>query len=92
MDDYNIEFILENYGEEALRKVEEYMLESNVNRLLIYAEPEYDTFEIIGGVLASHSMSIDYVLSLLDINMDSYAEEQHWDGWNYDALEIISVE
>lgn len=43
---------------------------------------------LIGEVVTNHSMSIDDILSLLDINMDDFAEQQGWDGWNYEALKM----
>lgn len=88
---YAREQILENYGVEALKKVEEYMKDSNaVTDLLVYAE--YDVFEIFGGILANHSLNVDDALYLLDVDMDAFAEEQGWDGWNYEALDLIDVE
>lgn len=89
MREYNKKEILENYGKEALEKVEQYMNNSNANMLLIYAE--CDNFEIIGGVTTNNSISIDDVIELLDINMEVYADEHHWDGWNYDALKLINI-
>lgn len=89
MKEYNEKEILENYGKEALEKVEQYMNHSNANMLLIYAED--DVFEIISGITTNHSMSIDNAIELLDIDMDIYADEHHWDGWNYDALNLINI-
>lgn len=90
MRDYAKEQILETYGAEALEKVEEYMKDSNASDLLVYAE--YNVFEILGGILTNHSMSVDDALDLLDIDMDAFAEEQGWDDWNYEALDFVDVE
>lgn len=90
MRDYAKEQILENYGADALEKVEEYMKDSHASDLLVYAE--YDVFEILGGILTNQSMSVDDALDLLGVDMDAFAEEQGWDGWNYEALDLIDVE
>lgn len=68
----------------ALRKIEESHFSGNA--LLVYADE--CTFEIIGGILTDGIM-VDEALDLLDIDMDDYAEERHWDGWDYDALDIV---
>ena len=44
--------------------------------------------EEIGHVMTNHSMSIEDVLAQLDINMDDYAREHGWDGWDYEALRL----
>jgi len=47
----------------------------------------YDGTEI-GHVMTNHSMSIEDVLAQLNINMDNYAREHGWDGWDYEALSL----
>lgn len=90
MREYSKEQILENYGEEALETISKYLEKHDVNTLLVYAD-EY-TFEIVGGILAGHSMTVDYALNLLDINMDEFSQSQGWDDWDFEALRLIDVE
>lgn len=87
MREYAKEQIIEQYGKEALEKIERADYTGNV--LLVYAD-DY-VFEIIGGVLTNHSMSVDDILDLLDIDMDEYAEENDWDGWDFGALKMLDV-
>ncbi len=90
MREYAKEQVLEMYGEKALEKTEAYLKDGNVvNMLLVYTDDS--VFEIIGGILTSHSMGVDDAVSLLDIDMDTWADEQGWDGWNYDALTLVDV-
>lgn len=90
MREYAKEQVLEMYGEKALEKTEAYLKDGNVvNMLLVYTDDS--VFEIIGGILTSHSMGADDAVSLLDIDMDTWAEEQGWDSWNYDALTLVDV-
>lgn len=88
MREYAREYILEKYGEDALAKVEQ--TEYNGNTLLVYADDA--VFEIIGGILTNHSMSVDDAIDLLDIDMDAWAAERGWDGWDWEALELLYVE
>lgn len=87
MREYAREQILENYGAEALAKIEQ--TEHSGNMLLVYADS--DVFEIIGGVLTNHSMSVDDALEVIDVDMDAWAEKQGWDGWDWDALALVDV-
>ncbi|HBI59773.1 MAG TPA: hypothetical protein DDY31_00940 [Lachnospiraceae bacterium] len=90
MREYAKEQVMEMYGEKALEKIEAYLKDDNaVNMLLVYAEG--GVFEIIGGILTSHSMSTDDAISLLDIDMDAWSDGQGWDGWNQDALTLVDV-
>ena len=43
----------------------------------------------LGSVVSNHFITIDYMLELLEIDMDVFAEKNGWDGWDYDALEIV---
>lgn len=87
MREYAREQILENYGEEALEKIGQ--TEHDGNLLLVYADG--DVFEIIGGILTNHSMSVDDALEVIDVDMDAWAEKQGWDGWDWDALALVDV-
>lgn len=88
MREYARKQILEDYGTEALAKIEQ--TEYNGNMLLVYADD--NVFEIIGGILTNHSMSVDDALDLLDVDMDAWAEAQGWEGWNWEALALLDVE
>lgn len=88
MREYAREQIMENYGAEALVKIENTKHEGNM--MLVYADGS--TFEIIGGILANHSMSVDDAIDLLGIDMDAWADGQGWEDWDYEALQLIDVE
>ena len=87
MREYAKEQIIEQYGKEALAKIEQADYTGNV--LLVYAD-DY-VFEVIGGVLTNHSMSVDDILDLLDIDMDEYAQENDWEDWDFGALKMLDV-
>ena len=41
---------------------------------------------VLGRILTNHALTIDEALDLLDIDMDKYAAEQGWEGWDYEQL------
>ena len=45
---------------------------------------------VLGRILTNpnHALTIDEALDLLDIDMDKYAAEQGWDGWDYEQLSL----
>ena len=43
---------------------------------------------LVTEVMTNHSMSIEDILALTDINMDDLAATQGWDAWNYNDLYI----
>ena len=43
---------------------------------------------LLTEVITNHSMSVDDALNLSGIDMDEWAEEQGWDNWNWEALEM----
>lgn len=88
MREYAREQIMEQYGAEALRKIEQ--AQHSGNFLLVYAD-DY-TFEIVGGNLTNHSISVDDALDLLGVDMDAWAAEQGFDGWDWEALHLVDVE
>lgn len=90
MRKYAKEKIIEEYGKENLKKIEEYLDGKGATEILIYRD-NY-TFEIIGRVFTNHSISIDEALELLDTDMDEWTKEKKWDSWDYDALELVDVE
>ncbi|RKI90412.1 hypothetical protein D7V94_13335 [Parablautia intestinalis] len=88
MREYAREQILEDYGAEVLEKIEQ--AEYDGNMLLVYSDD--NVFEIIGGILTNHSMSVDDALELLGVDMDAWAEGKGWEGWDWEALELLDVE
>lgn len=88
MREYAREQVLEQYGADALKKIDQ--TQHSGNMLLVYADD--NVFEIIGGILTNHSMSVDDALDLLDIDMNAWADEQGWDGWDWESLELVDVE
>lgn len=43
---------------------------------------------VMGRILTNHGLTIDEALNLLDIDMDKYAAEQGWEGWDYEQLSL----
>lgn len=41
---------------------------------------------LVNEIITNHSMSIDDALE--NVDMDAFADEQGWDGWDYEALEM----
>jgi hypothetical protein len=46
-----------------------------------------DKMILVVEVLTNHSMSIDDMLDFVDI--DAWAANQGFDGWDWDALELV---
>ncbi|MEK3728607.1 hypothetical protein [Lysinibacillus sp. FSL W8-0953] len=55
---------------------------------LVYVHSETDV-EVIAEIMTNHSISVEDALELSGINMDVYAEEQEWEGYDYNALKVI---
>lgn len=53
---------------------------------LVYAESGERI--VLGEVLTNHSMSIEDVIDLLEIDMEQFAYDRGWDDWNYEALKL----
>lgn len=53
-------------------------------KLLYYIDPNISV--CLGEILTNHSLSVDDILKLLDINMAMWAQKQGYDNWEYDAL------
>lgn len=43
---------------------------------------------VLGRILTNHGLTIDEALNLLDIDMDKYAAQQGWEGWDYEQLSL----
>lgn len=87
MREYAREQIMERYGAKALAKIEQ--TQHGGNMLLVYAD-DY-SFEIIGGILGGH-MDVDSAIDILGVDMDAWAAEQGFDGWDWEALHLVDVE
>jgi len=46
---------------------------------------------VIGHCFTNHSISVDDALRIADIDMDAYAEENGWDGWDWNCLDLRLV-
>lgn len=53
---------------------------------------ENEELELICSTLTNHSMSIEDMLELNEIDMDEYAKSQGWDDWNYESLYLTTDE
>lgn len=43
---------------------------------------------LLGEILTNHSVSIDDMLSILNIDMDKVAYENGWEDWEFDNLRM----
>jgi len=57
---------------------------------LIYVHDE-NNVEIIAKFSSDRGLTIDQALCLCGVNMDDYADEQGWDGYDYNSLEFRIV-
>ena len=46
--------------------------------------------EVLGTVDTNHGMTVWEALDLLGIDMDEYAADQGWDGWDADYLSMAA--
>lgn len=46
--------------------------------------------EVLGTVHTNHGMTVWEALELLRIDMDKFAAEQGWDGWDADYLSMAA--
>lgn len=58
--------------------------EEGIKMKLFYVDGEKKLF--VTEVLTNHSMSVDDMLEYVD--MDEWAAEQGFDGWDWEALEL----
>ncbi|MCM0627362.1 hypothetical protein M5J14_22965 [Lysinibacillus sp. OL1_EC] len=56
---------------------------------LVYVHSESDV-EVIAKIVSNHSISVEEAIELSGVNMDVYAEEQGWEGYDYNALKVIA--
>lgn len=43
---------------------------------------------LLGEVLTNHSISIEDMVNILDLNLDEWAQAQGWNDYDYEALRI----
>lgn len=43
---------------------------------------------LLGEVLTNHSMSIEDMIYILDLDLDEWAQAQGWEDWDYEALRL----
>lgn len=43
---------------------------------------------IIGNCTTNHSISVDDALRIAEIDMDKWADENGWDGWDWNCLDL----
>lgn len=43
----------------------------------------------LGEVYTNRSLTMEEALYALGIDMDDFADEHGWDGWDYDALNFV---
>jgi hypothetical protein len=43
---------------------------------------------VVGHCVTNHSISVDEALDIAGIDMDAYAEQNGWDGWDWGCLEL----
>lgn len=56
---------------------------------LRYVEDDFDV--TLGKVMTNHSMTIDEMLECLGIDMDKWAEDLGWDGYDFDCIIAIKI-
>lgn len=54
---------------------------------LVYVHSESDV-EVIAEITTNQSISVEDALELSGVNMDNYADEKGWDGYDYNALKV----
>ena len=58
-----------------------------INWEIIYRHDE-DNIEVIDEFGGNMSLTIDQALDLVGVDMDEYAAERAWDGYDWDSLNI----
>lgn len=43
----------------------------------------------LGEMLTNQSLTIDEAMEFMDIDMDKVVSDNGWDGWNFEALELV---
>lgn len=54
---------------------------------LVYVHSETDV-EVIAEIVTNRSISVEDALELSGVDMNAYAEEQGWEGYDYNALQL----
>lgn len=54
---------------------------------VLYVHNEMDK-EVLGEVLTNRSLTVEEALDLIGVDMDQHAEDNGWDGYDYNAITI----
>lgn len=63
----------------------------NTKTEIIYRHDSENT-EVIATFSGNMDLTIDQALDLCNVNMDDYAEEQGWDGYDWNSIDFRVVE
>lgn len=55
---------------------------------LIYTTEDGEVL-VLGRILTNHAISVEDALRLLQIDMDDFAAAHNWDGYDYEALDLL---
>lgn len=59
---------------------------------LVYQDDfEKTNLILVGKITADRMLNAEDILDTLEIDMDEFAAEQGWDGWNPDQLDVIDA-
>lgn len=73
--------------EEMLELEENYEKEQRNMLKIIYTDTtDNNKRYTVAEVVTNHSMTIDQALELAGVNMDEWARQQGWDGYDYESL------
>ena len=63
-----------------------------INKYEIIYRHDEDNIEVIDQFTTDRGLTVDQALDLCNINMDKYAEQQGWDGYDYNSLDFRLIE
>lgn len=63
-----------------------------INKYEIIYRHDEDNIEVIDQFSTDRGLTVDQALDLCNINMDEYAEQQGWDGYDYNSLDFRLIE
>lgn len=63
-----------------------------INKYEIIYRHDEDNIEVIDQFSTDRGLTVDQALDLCNINMDKYAEQQGWDGYDYNSLDFRLIE
>lgn len=88
MNKTNREYILETYGEEALKEID--TTEHEGNTLLVYCGDGYwdSKFEILGAIMTDHSLTVNDAFVMLGIDADDLIQNFGLDPGGFHLVDI----